>query len=221
MCELDLVVFDMAGTTIRATDQVPAAFRKAFARVDIALADDEIDAIRGRSKAEAIAELLKQHDESRDPAKVYADFQQILIQKYRAHGVEAIDGADATFDWLKSRNAKIAMSTGFDRGLAELLLHMVGWTDVIDVLVCNDDVARGRPAPDMLIRAMAWTACEHAQRVAAVGDTISDLEAARSAGVRWSIGVLSGAHSEEQLKACPHTAIVPSVAELPAVLVSG
>jgi phosphoglycolate phosphatase-like HAD superfamily hydrolase len=51
----------------------------------------------------------------------------------------------------------------------------------------------------------------------AVGDTISDLQAAFNAGVRWSIGVLSGAHSESQLRSCPHGGIIPSVKDLPSV----
>ncbi len=58
MVEIDLVVFDIAGTTIRASDQIPAAFGEAFANVGIALSEEEIQTVRGRSKHEAISELL-------------------------------------------------------------------------------------------------------------------------------------------------------------------
>ncbi len=94
---------------------------------------------------------------------------------------------------------------------------MVGWDKTIDVVVCNDDVSRGRPAPYHLFRAMEWAACGSVHRVAAVGDTIADLQAASYAGVQWSIGLLSAAHTEDQLRSCPHTAIIDSVAELPGV----
>ena len=90
----------------------------------------------------------------------------------------------------------------------------MGWQDSFDAVVCNDDVARGRPAPDMIFRAMEWTGRDSVDRIAVVGDTISDLQAAENAGVRWSIGVLSGAHSEAQLRTCPHTAIIASIAVL-------
>ncbi len=221
MPELDLVVFDIAGTTIRASDQVPAAFREAFAGIDIALSDADIQAIRGRSKREAIAEMLSHHLGARggqpEPMKVYADFQQFLTQRYKARGIEAIVGVEATFDWLKARDVRIALSTGFDRSLADLLIRTVGWEQSVDVVVCNDDVSHGRPAPDLIFRAMELSACKDGQRVAAVGDTISDLQAASNAGVQWSIGVLSGAHTEDQLRSCPYTAIIASVAELPGV----
>lgn len=222
MPELDLVVFDIAGTTIRASDQVPAAFKAAFARFDIELSDDAIEAIRGKSKHEAIAQLLNERRGSGRPdtATVYECFQTVLMQKYEAEGIEAIDGAHATFNWLKAGNIKIALNTGFDRNLAEPIVRTVGWERIVDALVCNDDVARGRPAPDLIMRAMEWTTCDDPRRVAAVGDTVSDLEAASNAGVGWIIGVSSGAHSAELLRSCPHTAVIPSVADLPEVLVS-
>ncbi len=53
------------------------------------------------------------------------------------------------------------------------------------------------------------------QRVAAVGDTRSDLQAAHNAGVAQAIGVLSGDQGREELSAEPHTALVDSVASLP------
>lgn len=219
--ELDLVVFDMAGTTVRASDQVPAAFQEAFEQVGVTLSDGEIQSVRGRSKREAISELLTRHlnaeDERRLGRGVYSNFQRILIERYEEHGVEPVDGADETFAWLKTQNVKVALSTGFDRAVADLLIQMIGWDKSMEVVVCSEDVARGRPAPYLIFRAMERTGCECIHRVAAVGDTVSDLQAAFNAGVGWNIGVLSGAHSETQLKSCPHSEIIASVKELPSV----
>jgi phosphoglycolate phosphatase-like HAD superfamily hydrolase len=50
-------------------------------------------------------------------------------------------------------------------------------------------------------------------RVANVGDTILDLLAGYNAGVRWNIGVLSGAHDRQLLESVPHTHLLPSVAD--------
>ena len=221
MYELDLVVFDMAGTTVRATDQVPTAFREAFEQVGVTLSHEEIQSVRGRSKREAISDLLTHHisavDARRLATGVYSDFQRILIERYEEHGVESVEGSEEAFEWLQAQDMKVALSTGFDRVLADLLLKMIGWDKSIDVVVCNEDVPRGRPAPYLVFRAMEWTGCDCIHRVAAVGDTVSDLQAAFNAGARWSIGVLSGAHSETQLKSCPHSEIIPSVKELPSV----
>ena len=71
----------------------------------------------------------------------------------------------------------------------------------------------GRPAPDMILLAMKLTGVE-TRLVANVGDTTIDLESAARAGVRWNIGVLSGAHTREALERAPHTQIIQSVAIL-------
>jgi phosphonatase-like hydrolase len=221
MDQLDLVVFDMAGTTVQAADQVPDAFQQAFEQVGVKLSDEEIRSVRGRSKHEAISDLLTRHlslvDGRRLATEVYSRFQRILMERYERQGVEPVEGADETFEWLRARDVKVALSTGFDRALTALLLKMVGWDTSLEVVVCNQDVPRGRPAPYLVFRAMEWAGCECVHRVAVVGDTISDLQAADNAGVRWGIGVLSGAHSESQLKSCPHSKIITSVKELPSV----
>ena len=50
-----------------------------------------------------------------------------------------------------------------------------------------------------------------------VGDTVLDLQAGQNAGVRYNIGVLSGAHVREQLEREPHTHLLSSEAMLPAL----
>ena len=151
MYELDLVVFDMAGTTVRATDQVPAAFQEAFEHVGVTLSEDEIQSVRGRSKREAISDLLTRHlsagDERRLAPGTYDDFQHMLIALYKEHGVESVDGADDTIEWFKAHDVKVALSTGFDRVVADLLVHMAGWDQSIDVVVCNDDVPSRTSSP--------------------------------------------------------------------------
>ena len=55
-------------------------------------------------------------------------------------------------------------------------------------------------------------------RVAKVGDTPADLAQGHNAGCGLVIGVTSGSHTREQLAGHPHTHLIESVADLPAVL---
>ena len=95
--------------------------------------------------------------------------------------------------------------------LAEHALHENG----LDAIVCGDDVAHGRPAPDLIFRAMEAVGVTNVQKVANVGDTILDLQAGHNAGVRWNVGVFTGAHDRKSLESAPHTHLLPSVAEVP------
>jgi phosphonatase-like hydrolase len=115
---------------------------------------------------------------------------------------------------------KVALTTGFDRDIALSLLNSLGWKrDALDAVVCGDEVPRGRPAPDLIFVAMKLTMVEDLDKVANVGDTVLDLESAERAGVKWNIGVLSGAHNRAALEQAPHSHIVQSVADIFSVFV--
>jgi phosphonatase-like hydrolase len=215
MSKVDLVVFDMIGTTVAASPRIPEAFIRAFADVSINLGPNDVVAIRGKSKREAIAELLAQHGADSGLAEtVYGAFKSHLVSVYRHGEVNAVPGSDATFHWCREHEIQVALTTGFDRAIADLILEKLGWIDIVDTVVCNDDVSRGRPAPDLILMAMSRLDHIDVSRVASVGDTISDLEAGANAGTGLNIGVLSGAHSREQLLSAPHTALIDSVAVL-------
>jgi phosphonatase-like hydrolase len=110
----------------------------------------------------------------------------------------------------------VALNTGFDREITGLLVSSLGWEgEAVDVVVCGDDVGRGRPAPDLIFRAMEAAGVSDARQVMNVGDTVLDLQAGHNAGVRWNVGVLSGAHGREVLEREPHTHLLDSVASLP------
>ena len=69
----------------------------------------------------------------------------------------------------------------------------------------------------MIVLAMRRCGVTDADRLAVVGDTRLDLEAARNAGARWRIGVLTGAHDRVTLASAPHTHLLDSVRDLPSL----
>jgi phosphoglycolate phosphatase-like HAD superfamily hydrolase len=96
----------------------------------------------------------------------------------------------------------------------------MGWgrAGLLDASVMSDEVARGRPHPDMIRLLMGRLGVADAAHVAKVGDTPADLEEGAGAGCGLVIGVTTGAHSREQLARFPHTHLVESVAAVPALL---
>ena len=123
------------------------------------------------------------------------------------------------FAWLRDRGIRVALNTGFDRDTTQMLLTALGWVaHTVDGIVCGDDVPQGRPAPYLIFRCMEATGAVSVGRVANVGDTALDLRAGHNARVRFNVGVLSGAHGRDLLAAEPHTHLLASVADLPALL---
>ncbi|HJZ81291.1 MAG TPA: phosphonatase-like hydrolase [Pyrinomonadaceae bacterium] len=217
MNNVELVVFDLAGTTVEDRGEVPAAFAGALAEHGIAVSGEQLHSVRGASKRQAVLLFIPPGPERPlRAAVVYDSFRELLAQRYRADGVHPIAGAASTFQTLRERGVRVALNTGFDRETTALLLDALGWGGkFFDAVVCGDDVAQGRPAPYLIFHAMEATGASSVQRVANVGDTTLDLLAGHNAGVRWNIGVVSGAHKRPQLEEAPHTHLLTSVAELP------
>lgn len=212
----ELVVFDLAGTTVQDNGEVPAAFTAALAEHGILVRDDQLVNLRGASKREAIRRLVPAgvaHDDQ--SAAAFLSFQRQLARRY-TESARPASGAGDTFAWLRARGVRVALNTGFDRSTTSLLLSALGWDrGVADAIVCGDDVAEGRPSPLLIRRAMELTDIANPAAVANVGDTTLDLEAGHNAGVGWNIGVTSGAHGRDRLARAPHTHLVADVSELP------
>jgi phosphonatase-like hydrolase len=216
MDELALVIFDVAGTTVQDHGEVPAAFTATLAEHGIEITRERLKQVRGASKRQALRGFIPPGPEQDHVVEaLYASFRAHLAQRYAVEGVHAIPGAEDAFRFLRGRGVRLALNTGFDRETTNLLLGALGWADGwVDAVVCGDDVSQGRPAPYLIFRAMEATGATSVHQVAVVGDTARDLQAGYNAGVRWNVGVLSGAHDRQTLERVPHTHLLSSVAEL-------
>jgi phosphonatase-like hydrolase len=213
-----LVVFDMAGTTVQDQGEVPAAFTAALEQQGIRVTAEQLNAVRGASKRQAVLDLLPEGaDRQARAERAYREFKRDLARRF-SEQVRAVDGAEATFTWLRDNGVRVALNTGFDREITDLLLDALRWrSGVVDAVACGDEVRRGRPAPQLIFRCMELTETLCVHEVAVAGDTMLDLQAGYNAGAGWNIGMLSGAHSREKLESQPHTHLLGSVAELPGI----
>jgi phosphonatase-like hydrolase len=213
-----LAVLDMAGTTVAITDVIPGVWQMSFAQHGLALPPAAIVATRGKSKRAAVRELLAAcgpvaFDDGL--AERIHDTFTAQLQVRMAAGVAPIPGALAALQQLHSLALRIVLITGFDRGTTTRIVTTLGWHSAVDGVLCADDVQAGRPAPDLILRAMETTGEKDPARVLVAGDTAADLQAAANAGAGWIVGVLSGAHDRAELEQHPHSVLLESIAELP------
>lgn len=216
-----LLVTDLAGTIMRDDGVVLAAYRAALSAHDIPFSEADLAARRGASKRAVFRELAGRV--RAEPAaaalaeRALADFEARLRDEYTTGEVREVPGADGALRWLRRAGVKLALTSGFDRGLIDLLVERLGWRELFHCTLAGGDVPAGRPAPFLIYRAMMDLAVFDVGSVAVVGDTPLDLQAGANARAGWVIGVLSGAHGIETLGATPHTHLLPSVAALPAL----
>ena len=218
---ISLAVLDLAGTTVRDDGAVEAAFVDALGAVDAGPGtdgfDDRLDYLRstmGASKIEVFRALLG--DEAR-AARANDAFEAAYGARVAGGSVQPIDGAEDALAALRAAGLLVCLTTGFSPATLDRLLGALGWRDRVDLALAPGPGTRGRPHPDLVLRAVLALEIDDVRAVAVAGDTASDLEAGTRAGASIVAGVLTGAHGRDRLAAAPHTHLLGSVADFPAV----
>jgi len=214
----ELVVLDMAGTTVVDDGLVESAFARAWDVVRPATTKDaaleHVRATMGQSKIEVFRAIADEETAQR----LNAEFERALQDLIADGRCRPIEGAQQAIRTLRAAGLKIAFTTGFSRPTADAILRSLGWDGLADVVLTPSDAGRGRPAPDLNLTALLRTGTSAVAAMVAVGDTESDARSGRAAGAGLVVGVLTGALDEQTLRAAGADVVLASVAELPAAL---
>jgi len=227
MNQIKLVVFDMAGTTVLDQHEVEQCFKLAAQKNGLLSSDERILALQGYAKLYVFTLLWTEQVGEGDPripelaAKSYADFKEILENHYLTQPVIPTEGCLELFEGLHAKGIKIALTTGFYREVADIILGRLGWvadvnaTSGIHLSVTPDEVnGEGRPSPAMIQYAMEKLGITNLSEVINVGDTPVDLAFGKNAGVRFALGVCNGTHSREQLEVHLNDGLLDKIADL-------
>lgn len=212
---LELVCFDMAGTTVADDGRVVDAFDRALREVaGRPPTHDELATVRatmGQSKIEVFTQLLGDPDAAQRATHA---FEGHYANAVRDHGVEEVRGAAALFGQLRRLGTRVVLTTGFSSVTQSLLIETLGWGDLIDGALCPSPELRGRPFPDMLLAAaLHWKITDLACTMS-VGDTPMDARSGARARFGHVVGVRTGGFTEDALRAEGATFVVDSVADL-------
>ena len=219
MNEIEMVVFDMAGTTINEQNIVYKSLHKSINKFGIDVSLDLVLSIgAGKEKHQAIKDILVHLDilDSDKSELIFEDFKQLLDQEYLVCTVTPIEGIEDVLSNLKKDNIKIVLNTGYNSTVANTLLEKLNWkkNEQYDALITADDVERGRPFPDMITKAMQLFDIKDASKVLKAGDSAIDIEEGKNAKCGITIGVLSGAQTRQQLEIAKPDYILNSLASL-------
>lgn len=220
---IELVVFDMAGTTVQDAGLVEQSFRAADAHAGLSRTDadrlrmlDYVAETMGQSKIVVFRHLARGNEEQAQAAN--KEFERTYAALVEDGHCSAIPGAADLFADLRVRGVKTALTTGFAHETQLSILDALGWRDIADVVLCPGPGVRGRPHPDMPLTALLRTQTSSVGSMVVVGDTASDVTSGLRAGARAVVGVLTGAHDATQLRDAGATHVLDSVADLPALL---
>ena len=208
-----LVVFDCDGTLIDSQHNIIAAVQRVFASIGLTPPPTEL--IRrqvGLSAEAAIAGMLP--DAAPDQhADVFAAFQRLRssLQQSTKQPEPIYSGIPELIESLDHPAVFLGIATGKGHASLQAVLEEHNWTHRFHTLQTGDR-CRGKPHPEMMLRAIAETGVAPEEAVM-LGDTAFDIEMARAAGSR-AIGVSWGYHALNDLAQAGAESIIDHPSEL-------
>jgi HAD superfamily hydrolase (TIGR01509 family) len=178
---IDAVVFDLDGVLIQ-SEEVWDDVRAAYVRERGGRYDDEVQrAMMGMSSVEWSQYLHDVAGVPDEPETINDEVVRRMLDAYRKH-LPLIDGAVEAVQRLAARYT-LGLASSSNRPLIDAVLLVAGLTQFFAATVSSEEVARGKPAPDVYLEAARRLRVD-AERCAAVEDSHGGIRSAKAAGMR-------------------------------------
>jgi beta-phosphoglucomutase-like phosphatase (HAD superfamily) len=130
--KIELVVLDMAGTTVHDADAVHACLLGALSDHGFEVGRKRVNEVMGLAKPVALRTIMERSlGRPVEPEKVdaaYQDFLRKMIAFYRNDpSVREIHPATEVFRELRRNGIRVALDTGFARAIVDAILERLGW----------------------------------------------------------------------------------------------
>lgn len=177
------IIFDMDGVLIDSERQSNEGWLWAAGQLGVDMPMWLIDSFKG-----APAELCcKSFDDYYKGVIDYWEAKELRTQHvYKIRETEGIPvkkGVKDIFEYIRNNGLKCAVATSTRRESAEKTLHEIGVWDYLDAVVYGDEVERGKPEPDIFLRAAKAIGVNPSEAVV-VEDSINGIKAGYAAGMR-------------------------------------
>lgn len=173
----------------------------------------QIDRTRGWPPA-AVMRSLFPEDEIRAQAASHA-FERSFQTAVDRFGVLPLPGVNEALAKLSAAGVKICLMSSLSKPALGLLLRHLDWRQRADLVLSADDVDRGFPWPDLVLTAVLRLGIGDVREVAMITSTEGGALAARRAGSRVVVGVLSDTDDASRLRRAGATHLLADAGELP------
>lgn len=197
---LKLIVFDLDGTVADTLGPTFRCFQEAVKPVlGREPTREEVLARFGPADHRIIADWVGEDEAPDAIARLYDCYRKSYTD------IRPFPGMVEFIKALRDRGRKIALFTGRGRPSTDVVLRNMGLSSLFDFTVTGEEVAAPKPAPDGLQHVME-TLNTQAEDTVFVGDTVSDLMAARTAGVHFVAALWDSPERDRLAREAPVTA---------------
>jgi HAD superfamily hydrolase (TIGR01509 family) len=178
---IEAVIFDLDGVLLQ-TEELWDEVRERFVRERGGRYDAAAQrAMMGMSSVEWSRFIHEELGVEEPPEEISAEVARLLEERYRER-LPLIPGAVKAVRRLAAR-WPLGLASSSNRSLIDAALELSGLAAYFRVTVSSEEVARGKPSPDVYLEA-ARRLSVAPERCAAVEDSHSGIRSAKAAGMR-------------------------------------
>ncbi len=212
---IEAVVFDLDGVLIQ-SEEVWDEVRGAYVRERGGRWDAEVQrTMMGMSSVEWSRYLHEVAGIPDDPDTINDEVVRRMLAAYKQR-LPLIDGAVPAVQRLAA-HYRLGLASSSNRTLIDAVLDLAGLAEYFQATVSSEEVARGKPAPDVYLEAARRLGVEPA-RCAAVEDSHAGIRSAKAAGMRV-IAIPNPAYPPDEDSLAQADVTLRSLDELTPVLV--
>lgn len=181
------VLWDMDGTLLDSADHHWATWSDAFRAEGFDLTRERFDATFGRRNDDWLRDYLGATATLEAIARVSNAKEELYRTVVRTQGVAPLPGVRHWLVELKEQGWRQVVASSAPKLNIAAVLEALDMVDYFDAIVASEDVARGKPEPDVFLMAADRVGVPPA-RCVVVEDAPAGIEAAHRAGMR-ALGV--------------------------------
>jgi HAD superfamily hydrolase (TIGR01509 family) len=176
----DAVIFDLDGVLLDSEQRWNEAKQQLVRTAGGRWRDDAPTAMMGMSSPEWSAYMRDELGVPRDAAAINSEVVGLMEQGY-ARELPLLPGARAAVAAL-AQHWPLGLASSSNREIIDLVLELAGFDGAFAVTISSEEVARGKPAPDVYLEAARRLGIAP-DRCVAIEDSANGLRAADAAGM--------------------------------------
>ena len=177
------VIFDMDGVIFDTEKVYLDIWIEVFEKYGYKMTKELYITVMGTGRENVIKTLLDNFGDDLPIEKMYEEKDNQLFYRIENQGIPLKEGVKELFSMLKEKDYKIALATSAKKERVEKQIKDKWLKESFDAIVCGDDVEKGKPSPDIFLKAAKEIDVEP-ENCFVVEDSPAGIKAAFSGGMK-------------------------------------
>jgi len=198
-------IFDWDGVVIDSSAQHERSWEMLAGEVGKKLPADHFARGFGKRNAVIIPEILGWTSDEEEVEHFGRRKEELYRDLLRKDGLVALPGVRELLAQMNDAGIPCVVGTSTERENVDLAYGVLDLGDFFTGAVCSEDVSRGKPDPEVFLKAAAKTGLP-AERCVVLEDSSHGIEAARAGGMR-ALGLATTQPAERLVEAGAHLVV--------------